>query len=141
VIDRVHAFVLRQQEPSLSVLPMGGHEADTQIVSGIFPAEGSPWRWMSDEATVLLKSPKRAAALELKLYIADTAPARTIKLSVVDGPAVSQTFPGPGSYEMKLPVDATNISPVVVRIRVDRTFTTAADQRKLGVILNEVGLH
>ena len=140
VIDRVHAFALRQRDPERSVLPMGSPDAESQIVSGIYPAEGAPWRWMSGDATMLLKSPRRPATLQLQLYIADAAPARTVRLSIAGGPSTTQTFPGPGSYSMNLPVDTTNMSPVAVTIHVDRTFSTAADSRKLGIILNEIGL-
>ena len=141
VIDRVHAFVLRQHDPELSVLHMDTPAIDSQIINGIYASEGSAWRWMTDEATVLLKSLRRPSILEVKFYIADTAPARKIDLSVSGGSSTSQTFPSPGSYSMKLPMDATNLSPVIVKIRVDRTFTTPADKRKLGIILNEIGLH
>lgn len=139
-IDRVRAFVLRRHEPALTVLTMAAPETDTQIVSGIYPAEGEKWRWMSGESQVLLKSPKRPAELELRFYIADAAPARNVALSVAGGPRVSQSFPGPGSYSIQLPVDASGLSVVSVKIQVDRTFVPSGDQRTLGIILNEIGL-
>ncbi len=140
VIDRVHAYVLRAQDPQLADLSMGAKEADSQIVSGIFPSEGAPWRWMSDQATVLLKSPQRPATLEIKLYIADAAPARRMDVSIEGGPSASRTFPGPGTYTFTMGVDVSRLSPVVVKLQVDRAFQASGDQRKLGVILNEIAL-
>jgi hypothetical protein len=139
VIDRVRAYSLGAHEPALSLLPMGAPEAESQILNGIYPNEGAGWRWMSGEGALLLKSPRTKAVLEVKLYIADAAPARTVRVSVLGGPEVSRTFPGPGSYTMTLPVDASNLSTVTVAIQVDRTFVAPGDGRKLGVILNEVG--
>jgi hypothetical protein len=139
VIDRVHAYSLEAREPVLSLLPMGAPEAESQILYGIYPNEGAGWRWMSGEAALLLRSPHAKATLEVKLYIADAAVARTVHVAVLSGPEISQTFPGPGSYTITLPVDATNLSPVTVKITADRTFTPRGDARKLGIILNEVG--
>ncbi len=139
-IDRVRAYVLRRHEPAASVLSMNSPETDLQIVSGIYPAEGEKWRWMSGQAQVLLKSLGRPAQLELRFYIAETAPSRTVTLGVSGGPEVSQSFPGPGSYVIKEPVDTTSLSVVSVKIQVDRTFVPPGDQRTLGIILNEIGL-
>jgi hypothetical protein len=140
VIDRLTAYVLRTQEPTVSQLPMNAPETDGQIVYGIYPAEGNPWRWMAGEGSVLLKSPRRKAALEVKLYIAPTAPARAVRISVLNGPEVTKTFPGPGAYTVTMPVDTANLSPVTVKIAADRTFQPPGDNRQLGIILNSVGL-
>ena len=140
LIDRVRAYQLRPQEPALSVLPMNAPDADTQVVSGIYPNEGQPWRWMGKDATLLLKSPLHAATVEVKFYIADTAPARTVTIAVSGGPRLSRTFPGPGTYSMSMPVDATHLSPVTLTIAVDRTFSVPGDNRTLGLILNEAGI-
>jgi hypothetical protein len=139
IIDRVHAYSLEAHEPALSLLPMGAPAADSQILEGIYSNEGAGWRWMSGEGAVLLKSPRTKATFEVKLYIADAAPARTVRISVLGGPEVARTFPGPGSYTMTVPVDATDLAAVTVTIRVDRTFVAPGDGRKLGIILNEVG--
>ncbi len=140
LIDRVQAFTLRAQDPVLSQLPMNAPEADAQILFGIYPAEGQPWRWMGGEGALLLKSPGKPAQLEVKLYIADAAPARSVRVAVLHGPSVTRTFPGPGSYTLAFPVDATHLSPVTVTITADRTFEPPGDNRKLGIILNSVTL-
>jgi hypothetical protein len=75
----------------------------------------------------------------VKLYIADAAPARTVRIALLGGPEAVRTFPSPGSYTVTVPVDATNLSTVTVTITVDRTFVPPGDRRKLGIILNEVG--
>ncbi len=140
VIDRVTAYVLRKQDPSVSQLPMDAPQTDSQILYGVYPYEGNPWRWMSGNAAVLLKSPHRKSNLEIKLFIAPAAPARTIHVAVLDGPDITKTFPGPGAYAISLPVDTTNLSPVAVKITADRTFQPPGDNRQLGIILNSVGL-
>lgn len=140
VIDRVHAFVLREQTPALSVLPMNAPRADEQIVSGVYPNEGEAWRWMGKDAVLLLKSTGAQAHLELKFYIADAAPARTVSVSVPGQGSVSRTFPGPGSYSIDMPVNATNMPALTVNIGVDRTFRAPGDSRDLGIILNQVAL-
>ena len=139
VIDRIDAVVLRHQDPVLSMLSMSAPEADAQILFGIYYTPGNPWSWMGKVAEVQLKSPQRKAALEVKLFIAEAATARTVTVSVIDGPSLTKTFPGPGSYSMVMPVDATSPSPVSVRIIVDRTFSTPRDHRQLGIILQEIG--
>ena len=40
VVDRVRAVTLRAQEPTLSILPMSAPEVDSQVLYGIYPAEG-----------------------------------------------------------------------------------------------------
>ncbi len=140
VVDRVRAVTLRAQEPTLSILPMSAPEVDSQVLYGIYPAEGQPWRWTAEDAALLLKSPGRPATLELKIYIADAAPARVVHVRVEGGPETTKTLPGPGSYTVSLPVDTTGLSTVTVRLSVDRTFTPAGDSRRLGIILNEAGL-
>jgi len=131
--DRVRADIVVERKPTLSYLDPHDAQAPDHILTGLFP-DG----WMSDRASVLLKTPAEPKAVEVVLYIPPTAPARHVQL-LVDGQQVAEeTFPGPASYRLTAPYQPANPTATVT-IAVDKTFTAPGDQRKLGVIITGVG--
>jgi hypothetical protein len=140
LIDRVHAYEVVKKEPKSSVLSLGAADVDSEIVSGVYGPEAGPWRWMSGEATLLLKNPGKPARLEVKVYVSDNAPARQMVFGV-EGQQKTESLPGPGTYTFSMPVHLSGSDPVTVLIKVDKTFSVTGDSRVLGVILNEVGLY
>ena len=139
-IDRVRAETVVERKPSLSVLPMNAPEAEQQIVSGVYGLENGQWRWMSRRALLLLKAPPAAAGLSIRLYIPDSAPARTVEVSINLKRVASQTYSGPGAYILSAPSTQLEGDVATLEINVDKTFSPPGDQRQLGIILTEVGL-
>jgi hypothetical protein len=140
LIDRLHAYEVIKQEPKLSVLPLGAPGVDSQIVSGVYGPESGPWRWMAGEATLLLKNPGAPARLQVKLYVPDNAPARSVQFGI-GSDMKTEALPGPGTFTFSTPVSVSGSDPVTVIIKVDKTFNAPGDSRALGIILNEVGLY
>ena len=138
-IDIVRAEAIVAREPALSRLPMNAPEAEQQIVSGLHQLESGGWRWMSDRAVVLLKSPPDRALLRVSLYIPDQAPARRVSLALDGATVAEQTFPAPGSYVLASNPLRPAGPTATVAITVDRTFSVPGDHRRLGIILAEVG--
>jgi len=140
LIDRIHAYEVVKQNPKLTVLSLGALEADSQIVSGIYGPEAGPWRWTAGEATLLLKNPGVPARLQVKLYVSDSAPARSVRFGI-PGEEKTESLPGQGPYTLSMPLTLSGSDPVTVTIKVDKTFSAPGDGRILGLILNEVGLY
>ena len=138
-IDRVRAEVFTEREPRLEDLPMNAPEAAEQIVSGIYNLENGQWRWMSGNAVLLLKSPADPKPLTVRLYIPDSAPGRTVTVSV-DGRQVAQTtFPKPGTYTLTSEPLRPAGKSAMVSIGIDKTFSAPGDRRELGAILSQAG--
>jgi hypothetical protein len=106
-----------------------------QLISGVWPND----RWMSRSAVVLLKSPAAPAPLGIT-YIPNNAKARSVWLMLDGKEVTSQSFPGPGKYDLlsQMPLAPTSAT-ATVEIRVDQTFTAPPDIRELGVVLIGVG--
>jgi hypothetical protein len=131
-IDRVHTFAVIERKPTLSLLPMDAPEAQSQIVSGVYALEGK-WRWMGEQGIVLLKPPTEPERLHVSFYVANDP--RHVTLSL-DGRelAASQFNKGAGTLTSPQLVTGSTVT-----IAVDKTFQAPGDNRKLGVILTEVG--
>jgi len=137
--DRVRADVVVERKPELSYLKMGFPEAGQQIVSGVYDLENGQWRWMGERAVLLLKRPATAAPVEVVFYIPDQSPARRVSVAV-DGVEVSaETYTAPGSYTLVSRPLAPAAESATVTIFVDKTFSVAGDQRRLGVVLVAAG--
>jgi hypothetical protein len=129
-IDHMHASIVTERKLELSYVDP--HDT-AQIVSGLYP-DG----WMTDQATVLLKRPEHSMPLRADLYIPPATPARHVRMLVDGVLAAEETFAGPGSYRVAVPMPA-GIADVTVTLTVDQTFSAPGDQRKLGVIVTGVG--
>ncbi len=137
--DRVRADIVVERKPGLSYLTMGSPEAGQQIVSGVYELENGQWRWMGERATLLLKPPGEATPVEVVFYIPDQSPARRVSITVDGVEAAVKTYAAPGSYTLvSRPVTAAAQSATVT-ISVDKTFSVAGDQRRLGVVLVAAG--
>jgi len=132
-IDRVRAEIVLERKPQLTSIDPRDPNAAPQIISGLFP-DG----WMSGTATVLLKRPAQGGTLTASLYIPDQAPARRVRMSVDGQPAADQTFPGPGLHTLSASVPA-GLADLTVTLTVDKTFSTANDQRQLGAVVTRLG--
>jgi hypothetical protein len=126
--------------PALSFLPMSAPEAERQIVAGIYGLEGDRWRWTSGQAVVLLKRPARPSPLVVNFVVPDQSPARRIVVTV-DGAAVLEH-----AVRSKGPHTLATTSAVSVRgnaarvaFTIDATFSPPGEQRRLGVILLDIG--
>jgi hypothetical protein len=132
--DRVRADTVVDRKPVLSYLNPRDPQAPVHILSGLSPEDG----WMSERASVLLRTSGKINAVEVVLYIPETAPARHVQL-LVDGQLVAEdTFPGPGPYKLSAPFQPSNPTATVT-IAVDKTHTVPGDLRKLGVVITGVG--
>jgi hypothetical protein len=129
-IDRMHAAIVTERKLELSYVEP--HDT-AQIVSGLYP-DG----WMTGQATVLLKRPEHSMPLRADLYIPPAATARNLRMLIDGEPAAEETFAGPGSYRVAVPMPS-GTSDVTVTLMVDRTFSAPGDQRKLGIIVTGVG--
>lgn len=126
------------QRPERSYLKMGDLEAGTQIASGIYQLEGNQWRWMADRGTVLLA--RRAGPVIAKIYIPDQAPGRVVTLAVNGELVLEQTVPGPGSYELRSKPVPDGEGDLSVTLSIDKPFQAPGDQRRLGMVLSEIGI-
>jgi len=138
-VDIVQADLVVEKQPTLSFVRMGAPQAESHIVSGIYQLESGLFRWMGEQGSVFLKTNGESAPLEVKLFIPDTAPAREVIVEV-DGKEIDrEKYNSTGLKEMKtLPVKWPR-GRALVTIRVDQTFVSPGDTRKLGIILQEVG--
>lgn len=132
-VDVVRADVVIERKPELSWIDPKDPAAAAQLVSGIYP-DG----WTSDQASVVLKRPAGAGRLELNVYIPDAAPARRITLSLDGRVVADETFSSPGVHTISARETGAS-NDVTVTIAVDKTFSTPADQRRLGVVVTGVG--
>lgn len=136
VVDRIRAVEIGERHASREYLTMTEPGIGEQLISGAWPND----RWMSRSAVVLLKSPAAPAPLGITFYIPNNAKARSVWLMLDGKEVTSQSFPGPGKYDLlsQMPLAPTSAS-ATVEIRVDQTFTAPPDIRELGVVLIGVG--
>jgi hypothetical protein len=132
-VDRIRAEVALERTPELTSIDPRDPKAAGQVISGLFP-DG----WMSETAVVLLKRPPQGGALTASIYIPDQAPARRVSMTVNGRAAAEETFTGPGLRTLSASVPAAP-EDVTVTLRVDKTFSTPSDQRKLGAVLTRLG--
>lgn len=138
-IDQLAAELMIERKPSLTDLPMNAPEAEQQIVSGVYQLEGGQWRWMSRNATILLKPPDQPTPVTVHFTIPDASPARQVTLVLDDRPAASATYSGPGSYSLSTPPIKPEGVAAKIGITLDKSFSVPGDSRQLGIILTEVG--
>ena len=132
VVDRVHARLVAERHPTLEYLSTNAPEARDQIISGVYPSD----RWMSQSASVALKTPAKPKKLRAEVYVPPNAPVRQITL-LLDGQEVaSKAIPGAGAYTIESPGPLTGST---AEVRVDHTFRAPGDQRDLGVVLLGIG--
>ena len=132
VIDRVTARMVMERKPVLEYLQIGTPAAADQIVSGVYPND----KWMSQAAVAILKTPAVPKRLRAEFYIPPNAKARRVTLLLDGHEVASQTYPGPGPYQIE---SAATVQGSSVEVRVDQTFSAPGDQRALGMILTGVG--
>lgn len=138
-IDRVRASLVQERRPTLSYLEMNSPQAEEHIAGGIYQLEEGRFRWMSGQATLLLKRPEKEAAVEVSLYLPETAPARRIRILVDGRPVLEQDLPKPGPYTLTSGPLQPVSDPVRLEISVDQTFSPPGDRRSLGVVLMGAG--
>jgi hypothetical protein len=133
-VDRVRADIVVDRKPVLSYLNPRDPQAPLHILSGLYPQDG----WMSERASVLLKTPDKLTSVEVVLYIPETAAARHVQLLVDGKLAAEDTFPGPGSYKLNAPYQPSQPT-ATVSVAVDKTHTAPGDLRHLGVVIKGIG--
>jgi hypothetical protein len=139
-IDFVRADLVVERKPTLEYLAMNAPESAQQIVSGVYELEQNKWRWTSDKAVLLLKSPAQPTPIKVDLYIPDQSPARVIRLLVDDDRLIKEArYDRPGSYTITTDPVATASTSMTLTIAVDKTFSVAGDPRQLGIILTGAG--
>ena len=134
-VDRLRVETLAPKIPTREYVNLALPGVDEQIAAGIYAADGNPWRWMSKSGSFLLKSPAAPTPLVVRLYIPDSAPARTITLTLDGATVATQTFPAPGTYTIRTPP----LSGSVLTITADQSFSVPTDHRELGIILSGAG--
>ena len=138
-IDQVDAELMIERKPALTDLPMNADEAAQQIVSGIYQLEAGQWRWMSQTATILLKPPGQPMPLSVHFTISPASPVRQVTVAVNDHAVASQSYAGPGTYVLSSAPMKPDGETAKVTITVDKDFSVPGDDRRLGIILTEVG--
>jgi hypothetical protein len=133
-IDQVRLEAVVERKPELSYLDLKSPEAQTQIVSGVFP-DG----WMAGQATVVLRRPDQPLPLRASIYIPANAPARRVRLTLDGQTAADQTFPAPGFYTLEAMPVAPGQASVTIVLSVDKTFSAPPDRRELGIIVSAIG--
>jgi len=128
-----------ERKPTLEYLPMNAPESEQQIVSGVYELEQNKWRWTSDKAVLLLKSPAQPMPIKVDLYIPDQSPARTIRLLVDDRLIKEARYGRPGSYNITTDPVPIERASATLTIAVDKTFSVPGDPRQLGIILRGAG--
>jgi hypothetical protein len=139
LIDRVHADILKERVPTRDNILMNAPDADDQILTGIYPRDNQQWRWMAKQSSIVLKTPSTPTPIHVALYIPDTVPARTVTISLDNKPILTRTFPAPGLYTIVTAPQHPVTPTTVLTIDVDKTISTPADIRELGIILTEAG--
>lgn len=138
-IDELRAEAVVERKPVLSLLPMNSPDADSQIASGVYQLEDNRYRWMADRAVILLKTPAKPQPLSVSFFIPANAPARRVTVETDGRIVADRTYPTPGLYKLvSAPVRPAGDTATVM-IRVDRSMVPPGDQRRLGMILSEVG--
>jgi hypothetical protein len=138
-IDQLRAEQVIERKPTLSDLPMNAPQAEQQIVSGVYQLENGQSRWMSQTAVVLLKPPIEPLPLIVRFFIPDLAPARRVTITLNDQMVGSETYAQGGSYTLSSSPVRPEGDTAKIAISVDKTFSTQADRRQLGIVLTEVG--
>jgi hypothetical protein len=133
-IDRVRAELVVEREPRLAYVVMAAPEAEPQLVSGVYQDQ-----WMAGRAVILVKSPTAAAALQVKFFIPPVAPARRITVMMDGQPVAEKTYDAPGLYTLETAPIQPAKTAATLTILVDKTFSTPADRRELGVVLVAAG--
>jgi len=134
-LDRLRAETLVPKLPAREYIDLALPDANDQIASGIYAADGNPWRWMAKSGTFLLKQPATPTPIQVRLYIPDAAPARTISITLDNKPIATQTFLRPGTYTIQTKPE----SGTVLTVTADQTFSVPSDHRTLGIILTGAG--
>jgi hypothetical protein len=132
-VDRVRADIVIDRKPVLSYLDPKDSQAPAHILAGLFP-DG----WMSERASVLLKTPENVNSVEVVFFIPPNAPARHVQLLVDGQHLAEETFFGPGRYRLAVPFQSSNATATVI-VAVDKTFTAPGDRRNLGVVITGIG--
>ncbi len=120
-------------EPTLSYLEPAIPGASAQILGGWF-SDG----WITQEATVVLKTPPVPGPVVLKFYIPPNAAAREVRLTSGGATLGKMTVPAPGVYQIS-GTPLTRASTLALTVTVDRTFTAPPDTRALGMVVTGIG--
>ncbi len=138
-IDQLRAEMVVEHKPTVSNLPMNAPETEQQIVSGVYQLENGLWRWMSQTAVIMLKTPAQPSPLVVRFTIPDQAPARQVTVELNNQRVASETYPAPGSYTLSSPPLKPDGASATVTITVDKVFSVPGDHRQLGIVLSEAG--
>jgi hypothetical protein len=135
LLDLVQAGIIGFPEPRLSYLRMNDPAAADHLLSGFYHLEQNAWRWTGEHASVILKA--GPPLFSLTLYLPELAPARRVTVVLNGRPLTSASYPAPGRYLLTAPVNVSGAARVTVS--VDKTFQPPGDQRRLGIIVQELG--
>lgn len=127
---------------------MSAANAQDHIVSGILPElHDHRWRWTLQEPVLRFRVPRTNG---LKFHMDFTVPELTfretgpVKIEIFIGACLLDTISmqkdAVTSYEKQVPPECLTVSrPVVVRMRVDKTWQGADDRQPRGFILTGAG--
>ncbi len=140
LLDRVSAEIVGVAEPRLSYLRTNDPGAAAQLLAGFYQLENNAWRWMAEQAVVILKLPRNTTRFEMTFFIPDAAPARRVTVAVDGRVLATHTYGAPGRHTLAAPwtPDAKDVIQAV--ITVDKSFRPPGDDRTLGIIVQELGL-
>jgi hypothetical protein len=133
VVDRMRLDIVAERNPELSYLDPKDPRAAAQLIEGLY-GDG----WASGDASVVLKVPEHSTQLEVSFFIPDNSPARTITLLAENIVLGETTFPQPGAHTFAVPFH-TSAPQAAIGLRVDKTFQSPPDTRRLGIIVTGIG--
>ena len=138
-IETIRAEMIAARNPVLSVIQMGAPESESQLVSGFYSPDNGQWRWMAAKGVLLLKRSPEHQNIHIKIYLPEMALARNIELLVDGKSIVKEALQKPGLYGLQGSIDSNNNPWSTITVIVDKTVTPANDQRKLGIVVSEIG--
>ena len=135
-LDRVRIVSVVHKAPELAYVKNGTPEAAAHALSGV--SAGDQWTYQS--ASFALRRPAAGHVARAVFYIPPGAEGRSVTL-LVDGQVAAQMADvreGVHTIESK-PFRAGLAAAATVEIVTDRPFLPPNDQRRLGVLLTEIG--
>jgi hypothetical protein len=136
------------EEPKLSYLNLGDIRSKAQLGSGWYGVEDGGWRWMSQQAEAVLRTPALAAPVfEMQLFFPPDFMARAggpVTVSVLlDGrPFARETYLQPGGYRLAQAVSRGRFTAPTVRVAIQLSRAippSASDRRELGAVVSRLG--
>jgi hypothetical protein len=143
--------VEEEAAPVATIVHTADPHAAPQLISGFYGIEQNAWRWTAGKFSVMLGTPRSAAAqgatLQLKFTIPDVVIQHVKAVSLTAAiygtplPPESYTQAGEFTFSREIPASMLGSGSVKVDFTLDKAMPpTEADKRELGVVVSTIGL-